>query len=132
MTNNRDKQGYITVISIVIIGSIATAVAISLLAGGTDAMKNSQTAIRLAQARGLADACAEEALENIRENSYTGTFNLSLPAGTCKATITSSSPANFNIDASGSSSEAISKIRVIVDQTDPKININSWQEVADF
>ena len=132
MKNDLEKNGYITVISVVIIGSIATAVAISLLAGGTDAMKNSQTAIHLAQARSLADACAEEALENIRESLYTGTFSLSLPTGICEATVTSSGPADFNIDSLGSSSDAIRKIQVVVDQTDPKVNIWSWQEVADF
>jgi hypothetical protein len=82
--NKKDaKPGYITVISVIIIGAIVTAIAVSLLNNGIDASRNSLSRIGLAQARALADACAEEALQKIRDSSYTGSFNLSFAAGRC-------------------------------------------------
>lgn len=132
MSDKYEQSGYVTIISVIIIGAIAASVAVSLLTGGIDAAKNSLSVTRLAQARVLADACAEEALQNIRDTSYIGTFNLSFPAGTCSSTVVSLGSPNFIITALGSSTDAIKKVRITINQLTPKITISSWSEVSDF
>ncbi len=130
MFKTSQQPAYVSVISIVIIGAVATSIAISLLAGGTNATKNSLTNIRLMRARLLADTCVEEALQRIRDTAYTGTFNLSLSSGACSATVSSIAYPNYTISSTGSTTGAIKAIIATVNQINPKIKVSGWGEAG--
>ena len=132
MKNITKKPGIVTLISVIIIGAVSIVIAVSLLANGINSSKNSLTNIRSSQANSLADACAEEAMQKIRDTSFTGSFNLSFSTGTCSSTVISTSSPNFTIDSLGSSTSALEKIQIVINQISPKINILSWQELKDF
>lgn len=125
-------DGYITLISVTIIGAVATAIVLYLLLSGTNASKNSLTTIYSAQARALANACAEEALQQIRDNTnFTGTNSIVFSNGTCTYAVTNSGGDVRTIFASSSVSNTIRKVRISTTALSPKINISSWQEVGD-
>jgi len=128
----KNLNGYITLISITITGAVATSIVIYLLLSGTEATRNSLTNIRSAQARSLVNACAEEALQQIRDNNnFVGTNSLIFPTGACTYTVTNPGGTNRTIFASSSVATTIRKVRISTTTLSPKITISSWQEVGD-
>ena len=84
------------------------------------------------QAKALANACAEEALQQIRDSTpFTGTGNLTLGQGSCNYTVTSGGGQNRTIASTGTVGSIVRKVKTTIDKINPGINITSWQEVAD-
>jgi len=128
-----NSDGYITLISVLVVGAIGVAITTSLLLFGLGSSRSSFAIEQSAQARSLADACAEEALQEIRDSTpYTGSDNLSLGQGDCDYTVTSGGGQNRTIDASGTVGTVQRKVKISINAINPSINITSWQEVADF
>lgn len=127
------NDGFVALISVIIIGAAAVSVAVSLLLLGLGSSKTSFALEQSNQAKSLANACAEQALEIIRENPpYSGTGGLALSYGTCAYTVIDSGGQNRTINAGGTAGSIIRKVKVSVSQITPVINISSWQETADF
>lgn len=127
------KSGYITLISTLIAGAIGVATAVSLLLLGLGLSRTSFAIEQSAQARGLANACAEEALEQIKTSSnFSGSNNLSLGPGTCSYTVQKGSGQNRIITASGMVGTIVRKVKITLDKVKPTLRVTSWQEVADF
>ena len=127
------NRGYITLISVLVVGAIGLAASLSLILLGTDSSRTSFAGEQSSQAKALADACAEEALREISESSsYTGNDSISLGQGTCAYDVTSQGGGNRTIEASGTVGSVVRKVEVLIDAVSPQINISSWQEVADF
>lgn len=131
--NHNMNKGFITLISVLIVGSVGMAIAISLLLLGLDSSRTSFAIEQSNQAKMLANACAEEALEQIRDStSYTGNGNLSLGQGACVYTVTSQGGQNRTITASGTVGTTLRKVQVIINTINPLIGVVSWQELSDF
>jgi len=127
------NKGYITLISVLVVGAVGVAITTSLLLFGLGSSRSSFAAEQSAQARALAGACAEEALQQIRDSTpYTGSDSLSLGQGSCDYTVTNGGGQNRTIEATGTVGSVVRKVRVVIDTINPSINITSWQELADF
>lgn len=127
------NRGYITLISILVIGAIGTAVTVSMILSGLSASQTTFAVERGDHASGLVNACAEEALQQIRDNSsFTGFGGLLLGQGTCGYTVTSGGGENRTIQASSTVGTIVKKVSISIDAINPQINVTSWQEVADF
>lgn len=127
------KNGYVTLLSMLIVSAISVAIATSLLLLGLGASRTSYAAAESAQARAYANACAEEGLERIRLlTSFTGTGALTLPSGSCVYTVTSQGGQNRTVTAIGTKAAIVRKTKVVVTQITPRITVSTWQEVADF
>lgn len=125
-----NSKGYITLISVLIVGAVGTAIAISLILLGNSSSQNSFVIQQSAQAKGLANACAEEALEQIRESTlFTGTANLTLGQGSCTYTVTNTGGTNRGITTSGTVGTVIRKISITITAINPLIVVSSWQEI---
>lgn len=126
-------NGYIALISILIISAVLLLVAVS-----SGLLSISEASIGLEKSQGsraiyLATACAEEALQKIKESSsFSGSGNLTTEDGDCGYTVEDLGEQSRLITASGTVQNAVGKIKVAVDQVLPDIHIVSWQEVADF
>ena len=119
--------------SVLIVGAIGTAITVALILLGLGSSRTSFALQQSNQAKALANACGEEALQQIRDSiSYTGTTSLSLGDGTCTYTVTSQGGTNRTINASGAVSTITRKIKIIVNTINPYILLTSWEEVADF
>jgi hypothetical protein len=123
--------GYIALISVLIVGAAATAIALTLLTTGSDASRSALVIQQSVQARQLADGCAEEALQKIHDStSYTGTSSLTLGAGTCTYTIASTGTSTRTIATTGTISSVVRKSMVYVTINSSSLSITSWQEVS--
>ena len=127
---NRDS-GYIALISVLIVGAAATAISTALLLTGADAQRTTLVSKRSVQARNLATACAEEALQIMHDNtSFTGTNTLNLGAGSCTYTVTNTGGSARTVDATGTVGSVVRKAKVYVTINSLNISITSWQEVS--
>lgn len=133
MTGLRARQeGYVALLAVLIVGAVALTISLTLLTSGTDSQRMALALQRSAQARSLADACAEEALQQIYNNSaFTGTNPLTMGQGSCSYTVTNTGGSNRVIDGTGTVSGVVRKVKVYVTITASSLSVTSWQEVAD-
>ncbi len=127
------QSGFITLLSLLIAGAIGLAIAVSVILLGVDYSRSSRVSEESTLSKSLANTCAEEALERIRENqSYSGSGGINLGRGSCTYQVLDLGDQNRQINATGDVSGSTRKVKVIISQINPKIRTSSWQEVADF
>jgi len=142
----KNQKGFLTLISTLIVAAIGLSISVSLLLLGLGSSRTSFLTVQSYQANSLANACAEEALQQIYDSMimpdpipdpepvlvpYTGNGSLSLGQGVCSYTVTSTGGNHRKIVASGTVGTIIRKIQATTSSVAPII-ISSWQEVADF
>ncbi|MDO8424635.1 MAG: hypothetical protein Q7S70_01700 [bacterium] len=126
-------NGYIALISILIISAVLLITAV-----GSSLLSISEANIGLKKSQGSevfysATACAEEALQKIRESpSFSGSGNLAVGEGNCGYAVENLGDQNRLVTASGTIQNATGKIKIAIDQVLPNIHITSWQQSADF
>ncbi|SRR6266702_6403565 len=128
---NLVEGGYIALVAVLVIGAVATAIMLTLLLGGTDAQRAVVVERQSIQARSLAAACAEEALQQIHDaTSFSGTNTLTLSTGTCTYTVTNTGSNTRTIITTGSVQTVVRKVQVYVTINTSSISAISWQEVS--
>ena len=126
-------KGFATLVSVLLVGVLGLAISVSLLLLGLNSSRTSFAREQSYQSKALADACAEEALQQIRDaTSFTGSGALTVGQGSCSYTVTSQGGSNRTMTAVGTVASMTRRVRVVIDQTNPVINVTSWQEVVDF
>lgn len=109
------------------------AITISLILLGLGSSRTSFAVEQSNQAKALVNACAEEALQQIRDFlPFTGSGSLTLGQGSCSYTVTSQGVQNRTIIASGTVGTIIRKVRITINKINPTIVATSWQEVDGF
>lgn len=127
------EAGYITLLSTLFLVVIGGVVAGSLILLGLGFSKTSFALYQSNEAKALANACAEEALQKIQESTpFSGSATITLGNGTCTYTVTKLTGQNRTITTSATVGTIIRKISITIDTINPNINITSWQEVADL
>ncbi len=127
------QKGYIALITVLVIGAVGVAITISILLLGLGSSRTSFSLEQSNQAKALANACSEEALQQIHDSvPFEGTGNLTLGQGTCTYTVTKFTGHNRTITAAGTVATTTRRVSITLDKITPNINITSWQEVADF
>lgn len=130
---NRKSGGFVTLISVLAVGAVGIAIAVSLLLLGVGNSRTSFAYEQSNQAKALANACAEEALQQIRNSTpFTGSDSLSLGQGACSYTVTSQGGQNRTISTTGDVGTIVRKVKIVIDTINPIIQVVSWQEVADL
>ena len=125
------EQGYIALLSVLVVGATATAIGITLLVLGVDSQRETLVSQQSVQARGLTDACVEEALQQLHDStSFTGSNNLTLGTGSCSYTVTSTGSSTRTITATATVGNVVRKVAVYVTMSSSSISITSWQEVS--
>lgn len=134
MTDQRyNEGGYIALLSVLIVGAISISTTMTMLVSGVKMTQSALADQQSMQALGYADACAEEALQQIREStSFNGSGSLSFPLGSCSYTVTRDGGQNRTIEAEGTVDAVIRRVLVEVNQINPTIEITQWREVANF
>lgn len=128
-----NNEGYMLLLSVLILGAAALAAAVSILLLGLDSERTSFALEQSNQAKALVNACAEEALQQIRESvPFEGSGSLDLGQGGCTYTVTKLTGQNRAVIVSGTVGTIIRKVSIALDKITPSINITSWQEVDDF
>lgn len=128
------KAGFVTLISVIIIGFVALSIAVGVLLIGIGADQATTSLERGALARSYAEACAETALYELKlNNTYAAGAVINFTYGSCTVTaITGTGDTNRVVQVTGSVSPVVKKIQVNIAQINPTMTLTSWQEVADF
>ena len=127
--HQQDKFGFATLFSLLVVSAISLTIAISVIISGVGTIKSARSLETSAEARALANACAEEALQMIRDlETYSGTDTIILGNGSCTYIVNNLGGESRSISASGISGESIRKVNVLINAINPVIQISSWQE----
>ncbi len=130
---NKHSNGYAVLVSVIVLGAITAVITSSILILGLDLSRTSFALEQSSIAKGLADTCAEEALQQIRDDTpFTGTGNISFEWGDCSYTVIDSGGQNRTITATSTAETAIRKTKIIISAINPRVIITTWEEVADF
>lgn len=134
LTYKKEVNGFVILTGVIVIGAIAIVVAVSLILIGLGLSRTSFANEQSAQAKGLADACAEYALNQLRNDSnYAGDEILSIGPGSCYIRpVLGSGNTNRTVETIGTVGPITRKVKIQVLRIKPKIEITAWQEVADF
>lgn len=128
------RKGFILLISILIIGAIASAILSSLLLLGMSANQVSLSVQQSEKALATAQACAEYALLKLRQSpAYDGNEFLSFGDDQCEVlTVGGIGNNNRAVCTEGTSGEAIRRLEIAINQVLPQTTLYSWQEVGIF
>lgn len=150
---NYNNSGYVALMSVVIIGAAAAAIAVSVLLLGLASSRTSLVLAQSSQARALAEGCVEHALQAISDSSnvapadsshfngdsshfvpgdsshFSGGGNYSFRLGTCSYEVSSRGGESGVIAATGTVGTVIRKLRVVISSIHPAITVVSWQDV---
>ncbi len=133
-----EKKGFATLLSVLIVLAIASTLSLAILFQGVGASLLSDSYKGLYRSKDYAQACAEEALEEMAYNvsySSTGNLNFGNVNEVCNYLIVALGGGIYHIQSTGNSGFspriATYKVRVIISSLSP-IVISSWQEVDSF
>lgn len=123
------QPGYVTLIAVLIIGTIGTLIAGALLESGLDASRIGTTNESAAIARSQARLCVERALDIIRsQTAFTGTLAAANSESACTSTVSDTGGSTRQILTTTTAGNVLRILRVSLSSTYP-IAIGSWQEV---
>jgi hypothetical protein len=127
------QSGFVTLVSTLIVGAVGLAITVSVIMLGLASSRTSFAGQQSTQARLLADACAEEGLQQIRDlTAYTGTGSLTIGSGACTYTVASQGGESRTVSASGVVGTVTRRVVVTLTAINPSLTVSSWQEVGNF
>jgi putative endonuclease len=130
LLSSKSGAGFIALITVFIIISIALLISLGFALLSMSEMDMGFKKTQSSQAYFLANLCAEQALMKLKEDiNYQGPETINIDNGSCQ--ILQIEP-QWIIKTQGNFQNDVRKMRISVSQVNPKIIINSWQEVADF
>lgn len=125
-----EMKGYVALVSVLIVGAIGVVVVTGVILLGLSAGRTSFTTQQSFQAKALADACIEEALQQIKDSiPFSGNGTLTLGQGSCAYTVTNNGAQNRSVVSVGTVGTVVRRVNVTLDKISPSINITSWQEI---
>ena len=126
-------SGFVALLGIIIVGSVGVVIAISLLWFGVESSRTSFVLQQSVQAKSFANACAEEALNRVRDDEFfVGGGNFSFDDGVCNYFVQNQGGSNRLITVDGIVGVVVRKIKIVIDVIVPQINVSFWGEVGDF
>jgi hypothetical protein len=131
MVGSRSEGGYVALLAVLIVGAAATAIGILLLTTGVDSGRVALVDQRSKQARAVAVACTEEALQQIHDNiGFSGSNSLTIASADCTYTVTVTAATTRTITATATVGDVVRKTQVYVTIGTSTISVTSWQEVS--
>lgn len=124
----RDQRGVAILISVLIIGAAASVSALMVLYHALSTNESARVGQYGVQSMSIADGCAERALLELQSNNaFTGGATETINGQTCSYTVTNLSGSSKQIDTSATVSSSTTRVRVIVNQLNPQLIVESWR-----
>ena len=131
--DNLNKNGFAVLIGVLIVGAFGVSIVLYLVLSGLYSYQNSFTLEQSNLAKATTNSCIEVALNKIQLCSSTvGIGNVQLAGNSCDYEIINNGDQSRTIQATSKVGTVVRKVKVLIDQIDPKITIDSWQEVVAF
>lgn len=134
MNKEDNKNGYIALVSILLVSSLTLFLAVNANLFGISESRMALDRAHSSKAYYLANLCAEEALINLKDDlDYSGDETINIAGGSCEILpLEGSGNENRTIKTTGSFDNKTRKIKIDIDLVNPVMEINSWLEVTDF
>lgn len=128
------KNGYILLITVLIVGAIASAILSSVLLLGISLNQVSLSVLQANQALALAQGCAEHGLLRLHESpAYAGNEFIAIGTNQCEILSVGGIGNNDRVlCAEGTMGDSVRRLEIVVNQVLPQTTIYSWQEVSVF
>ncbi len=129
------RNGYIILISLIVLSAIAAAVSGSLLLLSLGHSQTASVSGQSIRAQALAEACAETALDSLREDpEYAGGETVVIEQDNCQVVSVLFSDPQYVIFTQASVEGVVRKVIVNAqrDEETPAMQITSWQNVPNF
>jgi len=131
------RKAFVTLISVLIAGAVGLVIGVTLILLSLNNGAASLVEEQSAQARGLADLCAEDALGKIKADpnfasSSDETIDYNLSFGDCESLVSASGSYLRTVKSTGTVKGTVRRVQADVDQILPNIRLASWQELGDF
>jgi len=124
----RTSRGFSTLLIVILLGGVALALTLTLTTSSLWSIRGSIDSKVSNTAKSLVNACAEVALEAMRENnSYTGTSNVLLNNNTCSYTVSNTGGSTRSVSVSGTINDVTRNLSITTSSFNPLV-IASWQE----
>lgn len=128
-----DNKGFAVLIGVLIVGAFGLAVALYLLTASLNSYQSSYILEQSNMAKAGANACAEVAMNKIQLcSSTTGIGNAQMNDQACNYEIITTGDHERLIQSSATFGSAVRKVKILVNQIEPVISVESWQEVVSF
>jgi|CXWL01.1.fsa_nt_gi hypothetical protein len=134
MMHLRSRPGYIFLVTVLMIGAIASTTLLSLLLLGWAAEQNGYLQVQSQQAFEYAETCAERAIRSVRlDPTYVGDETFTFGASNCTIHLIGGTG---NIDRSicveSLSGRVVRRMEIDIARLFPSVVVRSWQEVTAF
>lgn len=128
-----NKPGYITLLSVLVLGAIFTASALLLLDRGLFSSLNALSWEEELRARSATDSCVESALQEINDlGTYLDSGSLILNRSSCSYSIVDKNKEKREIYSIGIAGKSTFRIEVQIDGIYPNIVVTDWIEESSF
>lgn len=129
--SDRNKKGYITLLSVIILTSMASLIVAGGLLTNIDKLDivNSVEGSKIAKLS--AESCAEIAINNLKSNlNYTGNETINFENSTCSiGIINGNGNQNRSFETSGLYLNIEKRYLIQIETINPTTNITSWREI---
>lgn len=126
---NSQKPAFVSLIGVLILGAVGLSISVYIILLSLSSSRSSFSLIQSGQARTLANACAESALEQIRETpTYTGTTSLTLNSGSCSYTVANTGGETRTVSVTATVSSVVRRLAITITAISPVITTGTWQE----
>lgn len=134
MILSRARDGYVFLVTVLMIGVIATATAASLMLLAWAAEQNGFLVSQSAQAYEYARTCAERALGKLRfDPGYAGEQTFTFAEGRCEIrSVGGYGNENRTVCVAGYTGDGVRRLQVQVVQLYPTMVVNAWSEIDSF
>jgi len=127
------NKGFATLFAVIIVGAVTLTVIFTLALLTLSSSRTTSAFSSSFRAKAVANACAEQGLMEIRNNSnYVGTGSLTLGGQGCTFTVVNTGGSTREIQAVSTVNIFSRKVKVTISEISPKIIISSWKEVGDL
>lgn len=120
----KNNQGFVALVSLLMVAALGLTIAIAVSLSGLDELLVSLGNNRALEAHGLAQTCAEEGLEKLRNDFVSYSTSLSIDGNSCIISAVVSGNSAL-LHATGTVDVYSQKIEVSVDSD---LNVTNWQE----
>lgn len=121
-------KGYVSLISTLVIGAVVSVITVAILWMSSVSSHTSIVRGHGLSARALADACAEYALQQIRNStSFSGGGTISIGDGSCSYVVSVGSGEARTISTTGDMDQSSIDLVIEIDSISPLINVTSWR-----
>lgn len=134
MKQQTKRKGYVFLLSVLIIGAIASEMVVTLMLLGLSAEQNGLSYLQSVQAEEYARSCAERAFRSLRNDlTYDGGEYITFTYGSCQIRHTGGSGnADRVLCIEGITGRTTRRLQISLAKVFPRVEVTSWEMVSDF